>query len=76
MFVAMSEIVLPILHQIQASIAALDRKVSALRRDIGDARVTERKVTNLHEDVNRVAERMQDLEIRVEKLEVVAVRAD
>ena len=30
----------------------------------------------LHEDVNRVAERMQDLEIRVEKLEGSTVSAD
>jgi hypothetical protein len=93
MFVAMSDIVLPILNKIQNSLAALDRKLTAQGCDItavkqdtrmiratihdmGETRVTEGEITVLHEDVNRVAERMRDLEVRVEQLEVVAVPAD
>jgi hypothetical protein len=50
--------------------------IRATIHDMGETRVTEGEITVLHEDVNRVAERMRDLEVRVEQLEVSAVSAD
>ncbi len=75
--------VLPILQKIQEKLAALDRKFSrdfdilkqdvrmirAAVHDMGETRVTEGEITVLHEDVNRVQQRLQDLELRVEELE-------
>jgi chromosome segregation ATPase len=45
------------------------RMIRAAIRDMGETRVTEGEITVLHEDVNRVQQRLQDLELRVEELE-------
>ncbi len=50
--------------------------IRATIHDMGETRVTEGEITVLHQDVNRVAERIQDVEIRVEKLEGSTVSAD
>jgi hypothetical protein len=74
---------LEILRRIQASIATLDRKVTAhivkkktdLRvirsalRDMGGTRVSEGGVAILHEDMNRVQQDVADLRDRVDALE-------
>jgi hypothetical protein len=52
------------------------RMIRATIHDMGETRVTEGEITVLHQDVNRVAERIQDVEIRVEKLEGSTVSAD
>jgi len=45
------------------------RMIRAAIHDMGETRVTEGEITVLHEDVNRVQQRLQDLELRVEELE-------
>jgi hypothetical protein len=74
---------LEILRRIHASIATLDRKVTAhivkkrtdlqvLRsalRDLGGTRVSEGGVAMLHEDMNRVQQDMADLRDRIDALE-------
>ncbi len=45
------------------------RMIRAAIHDMGETRVMEGEVTVLHEDVNRVQQRLQDLELRVEELE-------
>jgi hypothetical protein len=46
------------------------RMIRATFADIGETRVTAGEVAALHEDFNRVQNRMRDLEVRVEQLEV------
>jgi hypothetical protein len=41
------------------------RMIRAAIHDMGETRVTEGEITVLHEDVNRVQQRLQDLELRV-----------
>jgi hypothetical protein len=74
---------LEILRRIQASIATLDRKVTAhivkkktdLRviksalRDMGGARISEGGVAMLNEDMNRVQQDVADLRDRIDALE-------
>lgn len=45
------------------------RMIRAAIHDMGETRVTEGEITVLHEDINRVQQRLQDLELRVEELE-------
>jgi ubiquinone biosynthesis protein UbiJ len=75
--------VMEILRRIQASIAALDRRVTgqlnilsqdvrmirSTIHDMGETRVTEGEVAVLHEDINRVQQTLADLTARVEALE-------
>jgi hypothetical protein len=74
---------LEILRRIQASVATLDRKVTAhiakkktdLRaiqsalRDMGGTRISEGGVAMLHEDMNRVQQDVADLRDRIDALE-------
>jgi len=45
------------------------RMIRATFHDIGETRVTAGEVAVLHEDFNRVQNRMRDLEVKVEHLE-------
>ncbi len=77
------EVVFEILKGIQRAISVLDQKVTrqhavltqdirmirAAIHDMGETRVTEGEIVALHEDVNRVQQRVDDLVTRVEMLE-------
>jgi cob(I)alamin adenosyltransferase len=71
------------LTDLKVSVGALDRRatgqlnvlqqdvrmIRAALHDIGETRVTEGEITVLHEDVNRVTQRLSELESRVDALE-------
>jgi hypothetical protein len=51
MSIGMSDIVLPILHKIQDSLAALDRKVTAQSRDLTEVRQDVRMIRSTFHDI-------------------------